>query len=197
MQDYPLPWSFYPQLNEERLTILAKELLQVLDHTYEQLSTPLDNNYTRATCTFGRQWQRIIDMCKSGEFDWLKLTNPAMDITFEIEKIPVRFFTDDPENPKKNGFYRRNDVDQLFEPELKIPVLHRFVVEKPEFEGEGAKVHFIGINAMEETVSKWTYGEGRVTVLHSVDDTPPTPVEIELDPISASVPEKDKEQNSE
>ena len=194
MPNHPLPWEFHPQLSQDRLTIIAEELLQVLDRTYEQLSTPLDNNYTRATCTFGRQWQRLIDICQSGEYEWLQLTNPAMDITFNIENIPVRFFTDDPENPKKNGFYRRNDVDQLFEPELTSPVLHRFVVEKPEFEGEGAKVHFIGFNALEDVVSKWTYGEGRITVLHSTDDTPPTPVPIELDPISASVPDQDNKE---
>ena len=62
-----------------------------------------------------------------------------MDITFEIEGIPVRFFADDPENPKKPGFFRRNSVDQLFTPIDSIPTIWRFVVEKPEFEGEGGK----------------------------------------------------------
>ncbi|WP_246545122.1 ImmA/IrrE family metallo-endopeptidase [Photorhabdus hainanensis] len=83
----------------------------MLDHTYEQLSTPLDDNYTRGTCTFGRQRQCLIQLCMKGTYDWLKLTNPGMDTTIEIETIPLRFFTDDPENPKKSGFFRRNSVD--------------------------------------------------------------------------------------
>ena len=108
MSKQPLPWDFHPQLTEERLTIIAKELLRVLNDTYAQLSTSLDNNYTRSTCTFGRQWQLLIDLCLSGQYDWLHLTNAGLDITFTIDTIPVRFFTDDPANPKKDGFYRRN-----------------------------------------------------------------------------------------
>lgn len=196
MSKKPLPWDFHPQLTEERLTIIAKELLQVLNDTYAQLSTTLDNNYTRSTCTFGRQWQLLIDLCLSGQYDWLHLTNAGLDITFTIDTIPVRFFTDDPANPKKDGFYRRNPADQLFAPEVNIPVLHRFVVEKPEFEGEGAKVHFISYNALDEEVSKWTYNDEPTTaLLHSTDDTPPESVRIELDDIRPSRPEKEEKES--
>lgn len=191
MHIHRVPWEFYPQLSHERLTVIAEELLQVLDRTYEQLSSPFDDNYTRGTCTFGRQRQMLIALCLSGKHNWLQLTHPGMDVTFNIEAIPVRFFADDPENPKKPGFFRRNVVDQLFEPELTTPTLHRFVVEKPEFEGEGARVHFIGTNALDEIVSKWTYGESRISVPQLEAQTPPIPVAIELDPIKAFRPEKE------
>ena len=194
MQTHRVPWDFYPQLSHDRLTVIAEELLQVLDRTYEQLSSPYDDNYTRGTCTFGRQRQMLIALCLSGRYSWLQLTHPGMDVTFNIDNIPVRFFADDPENPKKPGFFRRNIVDQLFEPQLTTPTLHRFVVEKPEFEGEGARVHFIGTNALDEIVSKWTYGEGRVSVLQFSDETLPITVAIELDPIKAL--RREKEGNS-
>lgn len=194
MQTHRVPWDFYPQLSHDRLTVIAEELLQVLDRTYEQLSSPYDDNYTRGTCTFGRQRQMLIALCLSGRYSWLQLTHPGMDVTFNIDNIPVRFFADDPENPKKPGFFRRNVVDQLFEPQLTTPTLHRFVVEKPEFEGEGARVHFIGTNALDEIVSKWTYGEGRVSVLQYSDETLPITVAIELDPIKAL--RREKEGNS-
>lgn len=193
MTMHRLPWECTPQLNEERLTIIAKELLKVLDQTFELLTTSLDDNYTRGTCTFGRQKNRIIEVCMEGGYDWLKLTNPGMDITFEIEGIPVRFFADDPEKPKKPGFFRRNSVDQLFAPELSTPTVWRFVVEKPEFEGEGARVHFVGYNQLEEILSLWTYGDDRTAVLHSTDDVPPTPVSIELDDIIPAASEKSKD----
>ncbi|GAA2875652.1 hypothetical protein GCM10010454_34770 [Microbacterium arabinogalactanolyticum] len=133
-----------------------------------------------------------------GGYSWLKLTNPGMDVTFEIEGVPIRFFADDPVNPKKPGFFRRNQVDQLFAPVDTIPTVWRFVVEKPEFEGEGARIHFVGFNQLEEVLSLWTYGDERTTVLHSTDDTPPKPVSIELDDISPSVPDKsaDKKLNN-
>lgn len=194
MAKHLYPWEFAPQLNEERLTIMAKELLKVLDQTFELLTTSLDDNYTRGTCTFGRQKNRIIEICMSGEFEWLKLTNPGMDVTFEIEGIPVRFFADDPENPKKPGFFRRNSVDQLFAPESSTPTVWRFVVEKPEFEGEGARVHFVGYNQLEEILSLWTYGDERAAVLHSTDDVPPMPVAIELDDIVPAGAEKTQDE---
>lgn len=199
MSNQPLPWEFTPQLSEDRLTIVAKELLKVLDQTFELLTTTLDDNYTRGTCTFGRQKNRIIELCMEGGHSWLKLTNPGMDVTFEIEGIPVRFFADDPTNPKKPGFFRRNRVDQLFAPVETTPTVWRFVVEKPEFEGEGARIHFVGYNQSEEILSLWTYGDERATVLHSTDSTPPKPVTIELDEISPSVSDKsaDKKRNNE
>ncbi|MFS7293425.1 hypothetical protein AB6864_24485 [Serratia proteamaculans] len=198
MPTHRLPWEFTPQLSEDRLTIVSKELLKVLDQTFELLTTSLDDNYTRGTCTFGRQKNRVIELCMEGGYNWLKLTNPGMDVTFEIEGIPIRFFADDPENPKKPGFFRRNSVDQLFAPVDTTPTVWRFVVEKPEFEGEGARIHFVGYNQLEEILSLWTYGNDRTTVLHSTDDTPPKPVTIELDDISPSVPDKsaDKKLNN-
>ncbi len=71
MAEYKAPWEFYPELTEERLSIIAEELLRVLAHTSEQLSTPLDDNYTKGTCTFGRQRQLLIKLCMSDKYDWL------------------------------------------------------------------------------------------------------------------------------
>ncbi len=190
------PWFFSADLNEERLTIIAEELLKVLDNTYIQLSTSLDDNYTRGTCTFGRQRQRLIQLCMSAKYDWLRLSHAGMDITFSIGNVPVRFFADDPHHPHKAGFYKRNQVDQLWQPELSAPTMYRFVIEKPEFEGEGARVYFIGYNALNEMVSKWTYGDERVTVLHSEDNLPPLSVPIHLDPISALSADKEKRSSS-
>ncbi|WP_072067910.1 hypothetical protein [Pluralibacter gergoviae] len=196
MQNYPLPWTFHPQLTEERLSIIAEILLKVQEDTHDLLSSIDDDNYSRATCTFARQKNRIKRLCLSKKHSWLGLVNPHNDYTITIGGIPIRSFTDDPTNPQRANFFRRNSVDQLFAPEDTVPTIWRFVVEKPEFEGEGGRVHFAGYNALEEVLSLWTYGEERVTVLHSTDDTPPAPVKIELDDISASVPEKEKKSDN-
>ncbi|BDY51391.1 TPA: hypothetical protein LAN07_004889 [Escherichia coli] len=196
MQNHPFPWEFFPELTEERLTIIAEELLRIQDITHELLSSPYDDNYTRGGCTFGRQRQALLQMCVRKTYDWLRLLNPGMDLTFSIGNVPIRFFTDDADNPKKRGFFKRNDADRLFESEETTPTMHRFVVEKPEFEGEGGRVIFNGYNVFGEIVSTWTYGADRVVMLNSVDDVPPAPVPIELEPISASKTEKEKKQNS-
>lgn len=191
------PSHFHPQLKAERLSVIAEGLLKVLDDTYEQLSTSLDDNYTRGTCTFGRQRQYLIKLCTADVYEWLRLTHAGMDVTFEIDGIPVRFFADNPENPKKAGFFRRNTVDQLWAPEVTTPTMWRFVVEKPEFEGEGARVHFVGYSPLEEVLCLWTYGEERTAVLHVVGENPPQAAEIELGPISAVKPDEDKQSNNE
>lgn len=178
----PLPWTFCPQIKAPYLELIARELLNVFYDTQAQLSTQDDDNYTRGACTFGRQKNRIIRLCMSGRYAWLKLTNPNMDVTFEIHGVPVRMFTDDPENPKKPNFFRHNAVDNLFAPESGAPVLHRFVLEKPELEDEEARVHFVGYNAFDEPVSLWTYRES-VTVLHEVGAGEPHTVDITLDDI--------------
>ncbi|AGG31081.1 hypothetical protein ABM011_15690 [Morganella morganii] len=197
MQNYSVPWEFHPQLTAERLSVIAEILLKVQEDTHDLLSSIDDDNYSRATCTFARQKNRIKRLCLSKKYSWLGLINPNNDYTITIGGIPIRSFTDDPTNPQRANFFRRNCVDQLFAPEDTIPTIWRFVAEKPEFEGEGGRVHFAGYNVLGEVLSLWTYGEERVAVLHSTDDTPPKPVKIELDDISASVPEKEKKSDNE
>lgn len=191
----PKPWVFSPQLKQAYLEVIAQELLDVFYDTQVQLSTVDDDNYTRGTCTFGRQKNRIIRLCMSGQHPWLKLTNPNMDVTFEIDGIPVRLFADDPENPKKPHFFRHNAVDWLFETEVGAPVLHRFVLEKPELADEEARIHFVGYDAQDEPVSLWTYRES-VMVPHKAGMGEPQMVDITLDDIDVaqqhrSAPEQD------
>ncbi|MFD0706600.1 hypothetical protein [Photorhabdus akhurstii] len=42
-------------------------------------------------------------------------------------------------------------------------------------------------------LSQWTYDNSKISVLHSTDNTPPSAVTIELDPISAAAPDKSRE----
>ena len=106
------PSDFYPELTDSRLRVIGTALLDVLYDTELELDTPSDDGYTRGTTTFGRQRNAIIQLCQSGKYEWLKLTNAGMDVTFEIGGIPCRFFADDPQNPKKPGFFRRNDSEK-------------------------------------------------------------------------------------
>lgn len=56
-------------LTEFGLSIIAEALLKVQEDTHELLSSSLDDNYTRATCTFGRQKNRIVKLCMSKKYD--------------------------------------------------------------------------------------------------------------------------------
>lgn len=186
------PTDFNPELSDARLRVVSEALLDVLYETELELDTPLDDGYTRGTTTFGRQRNALIQLCQSDLHAWLKLTNSAMDVTFEIGGVPCRFFADDPSKPSKPGFYRRNDSDQLFKAELESPVLFRFVVAKAQSKEEEADVYFIGYDANQQEVFRWQYSQS-TPVLASTDDSFPN--EIPLSPATAKVRKDESDQD--
>ena len=183
------PSTFHPELQDSRLRLIASALLDILYDTELELAGPFDDGYTRGTATFGRQRQCLIALCQSTKYPWLKLTNAAMDVTFEIGGVPCRFFADDPANPKKPGFYRRNDADKLFPLEGGKPEMFRFVVAKPLKPEEEADVYFIGYDANLEEVFRWQYSTS-TPVIASVDDVQPQ--EVSLPAARAQLPKDEK-----
>lgn len=166
----PQPWEFSPQLTESRLSLIAKALLDVYDDVQRDLSTDLDNDYTRGTTTFGRQKNKVIQLYQSGDHNWLDLRNTSNDLVFTIGGIPFRFFRDDHEKPKKRGFWRRNEQDNLFPSDQNEPVYWRFIVEKPLTDEAEAAVYVVGANSNQEMVCEWRYDEF-VRVLTTTDES--------------------------
>lgn len=191
------PWQSRPDLTEIRLRIIAEGLLNVRHDTYAELATPLDDNYSRACATFGRQRQYLLQLALSKRYDWLGLASPAMDLTINIGTTPIRFFTDDHANPKKRGYFRRNEVDQLFSTDDNEPVIFRFVVEPALTSEDEDQVFLLGHNAHQELVVEWQY-RPVATILHAVDSSEPKTVvqaEAEIGLKSASDHQDDKAAN--
>ena len=186
------PHAFNSALAESRLRVVAEALLEVLYDTELELASPLDDGYTRGTTTFGRQRNALIQLCTNGQYQWLKLTHAAMDVTFEIDGVPCRFFSDDPAKPRKPGFFRRNDCDQLFEIEIGAPQLFRFIVSKPQHADEEAEVFFIGYDANQNEAFRWQYSRSTPT-LSSVDNSRPTEVPLPS-PVAKLRPKKSEQE---
>ena len=184
------PWHFLPEYTEERLSIIAAALLDVYHDTEQELSTSLDDNYTRGATTFGRQRNKLISMCMSGEYPWLELVNAAFDLECKIGGMPFRFFSDDPDSPSKPGFWKSTGT--LFPLNNNDPAHLRFVLEKPIDQASEAEVHFIGFNAVMEEVFRWRY-QNDVSVVRAVDDQ--RPKAVTLAPASVQ-PRKSEEENS-
>ena len=175
----PRPTDFRPALTDARLRVVAEALLDVFFDTELEMATPLDDGYTRGCATFGRQRNALIHLCTNGEHEWLKLTNAAMDVTFEIGGVPCRFFADDPLQPRKRGFFRRNACDQLFADSLGEPALFRFIVAKPATPDEDVEVFFIGYDEGDNEVFRWQHS--RSAPVNSSDDAD-VPAEVALEP---------------
>ena len=189
------PHEFNPALTDSRLRFVAEALLEVLYETELELAGPLDDGYTRGTTTFGRQRNALIQLCNAGRHLWLKLTHAGMDVTFEIDGVPCRFFSDDPTKPRKPGFFRRNDCDQLFETEANAPLLFRFIVAKPQHSEEEAEVFFVGYDVNQIESFRWQFSRSTPS-LSSVDHQRPT--EVSLPSPTASVrPKTSQKQPSE
>ncbi|WP_136066375.1 hypothetical protein [Modicisalibacter radicis] len=168
------PSDFFSELSEKRLATVAELLLDVRFNTMQEMNSPHDDSYTRECTVFGRTRNALVELCQSDKHDWLKLASPGMDVTFRIGNVPCRFFRDDPESPEKRGFFRRNQVDDLFSEEDSEPVMWRFVIEKAMTEEDEDRAFFIGHNVYQEKVCQWSYGPSG-PILHSVDnEIPPT-----------------------
>lgn len=178
------PQSFYPDLTDDRLRVVATTLLEVRSSTFRLLDTDIDCNYVKESAAFGRSRNQLIRLCSSRTYDWMRLLHAGMDITFSIGNVPCRFFRDDADSPEKHGFFRRNDADDLFSNDATHPVIWRFVVEKALTEDDEDRVLFAGYNVYQEKVAEWQYRDSAPT-LHAVDDlTPPSTllpkVDVEL-----------------
>lgn len=171
------PSAFYPELSDERLRVIAVKLLDIRYSTFREMNSPFDDNYTRETAVFGRSKNMLIELAMGRQYSWISLKHAAMDVTFNIGQVPCRFFRDDPNNPEKSGFFKRNAVDDLFALDEQHPVMWRFVVEKALTEDDEDRVFFVGYNVYQEKVSEWIYKASAPT-LHAIDQEIPTAAEI-------------------
>lgn len=181
------PITFYPELSDDRLRVIAVKLLDIRYSTFREMNSPFDDNYTRETAVFGRSKNMLIELALSSQYGWMSLKHAAMDVTFNIGQVPCRFFRDDPNSPEKAGFFKRNAVDDLFAIDEQHPVMWRFVVEKALAEDDEDRVFFIGYNIYQEKVSEWMY-RGSTPTLHTVDQE--VPVAAEIPPATVDVREE-------
>ena len=181
------PTTFYPELSDDRLRVIAVKLLDVRYSTFREMNSPFDDNYTRETAVFGRSRNMLIELALGSQYSWMSLKHAAMDVTFNIGQVPCRFFRDDPNSPEKAGFFKRNAVDDLFAIDEQHPVMWRFVVDKALTEDDEDRVFFIGYNVYQEKVCEWMY-RGSTPTLHTVDQE--IPVAAEIPPATVDVREE-------
>jgi len=190
------PSHYYAELAEDRLQLIANRLLDVRYNTIAVLQSEYDTNYVRECAVFGRQHEMLIQLWASKEYAWLDMKHAGMDLTFYIGSVPCRFFTDDPKYPQKHGFFRRNQVDQLFAPDDTQPVMWRFVIERAMTDDDEDSVYLIGYNVFEEKICEWRHRRG-TGVLHSVDAITPPSVDLPDAEISVRVPDDKPDESAE
>lgn len=147
--NYESPFELCPDLKEEYLEELSKEILHVVELTMLSHNTAYDDNYTVETSIYGRTRQLFLQLGMDASRPWIKVKSKTMDYVASICNIPVRVFKDDPISPRKKKIFFKNDCEQnqlslLFEEqdsELASQLIWRLFIQAPAtFVEEGGEL---------------------------------------------------------
>jgi hypothetical protein len=127
------PTEKYPQLTDERLSLIAQALRDVRDETlamYDPLGG--DNGWSHGCRAYVRSMFRIRQLER--EYQWLGIISeePRLRFTFAIEGIPIRFYRGSPDDPPGNYLvttYGELQQRQLFEGLRPLDRILRLAVE--------------------------------------------------------------------
>lgn len=187
MESLTTPQRVSADLSDERLSIVAELMLNVLSKALSVTSTEYDCAYSRGALSWAWIKNALLALVRSGEHKWLTLRHAGNDLVIGIGSHAVRFFIDDHANPRKPRVLNPTDGEAF---QLKIdfgadkdtsPVLWRFIVERALTEDDENRVFFVGYDAIGEVVSKWQFTES-VRAFHATDAL--IPEAARLDPIS-------------
>jgi hypothetical protein len=170
----PPPAAFKPQLTADRLSIVARWMLEELYATEDDLSRDTDNGYTRGCTTFGRQRCRIISEARSGK------SAEANDIVFTIGGIPCRFSNDDAESPSKDAVLTANRFQSEFVEFAADtePARFCFVIDRGHGPDAEAKVEFLGFTPTNQLACRWVSDSVRLLRSTDGENALPEPVQV-------------------
>lgn len=191
------PSEISVSLSSDRLSVISRRILDVLDDALRTASTDLDCSYSRGTLSWARIKNALLQMAKSAEHSWLTVKHSGNDLVLGIGQESVRFFLDDHEQPKKLRVLNPTNAEakqiQLFEDDAHSEFLWRFIIEKAVTDDEDHQVYFVGYEAHSERdgnlVAEWRYNDDGVRTLAAVDSY--IPAATELEPIKLSPIDED------
>lgn len=146
---YDSPFELCPELEEEYLEDLSKEILRVVELTMQSHNTSYDDRYTIETSIYGRTRQLFLQLGRDESRPWITVKSKTMDYVPSICNIPIRVFKDDPINPRKKKIFFRNNCEQnqlclLFEEqdcEYASQLTWRLFIQAPAtFDDEGGEL---------------------------------------------------------
>lgn len=174
----PHPSHYHAALSSERLAYVSRLLLTELAATERQMSSEVDDGYTRGCPTFGRQKNRIKLEATSGKAEWLTIVNPNNDLVFAIGSIPCRFSNDNPDSPSKDAVMVANRHQRSFFEDFErgVPKRFCFVVDRGASEHEDARVVFLGYD--ENNVLRCRWNSDSVRTLQVVEPIVPEAAQL-------------------
>lgn len=172
------PCAFAPCLTDERLTVIARLLLDTRHEALLATDEELDDGYTKGARSWAWCKRALIQLHESGAHGWLSLPHNANDLVIGIGDQQARFFKDNAEHPRKHHARYPTEAERrcrdLFEYTNTAVQLWRFYIEPAELEGDDDRVVFAGTNEDHEIVAEWIYRDtGSVRTLYAVSNEIP------------------------
>ena len=153
------PWLLAPQLQKERLQIIANLLIQVRGEVIERHEPEIgDTRLSLGMRAYECCRTRIIRMDIEGNFPWLSVPTPQGRFTFAFDGMPLRFSRNDPKQlpdrkliPSDEGLIQMS----MFADSNEFANLRWFLVIDTPYDLPVEHAYFIGYSESNEIVCKW------------------------------------------
>ncbi|OTG67302.1 hypothetical protein [Acinetobacter silvestris] len=173
MADYPHPSTFDNELTDEKLTYIAKLMLQSFDKSFRDTRDQDDDNYTFGTVFFKRTHNCFLREFRSNLCPFrIQILDKTNKFIFKVGQTPCRFFEE--KNyyyPTKKGAFVLNDQLSLFS-DIGLPYYSNFLLMY-SLDEDGfplATVRFVSYDINENIVSYWEYNSSSFTPSISTND---------------------------
>lgn len=153
------PWDYHPDLNEDRLKVVAAMLVEGRHAALERFDAEAgDNGWTHGCRAFQFCRHRVLLAIDSGDYNWLTAIDRTLQLTFKIGSVPVRIYKGDADEPTdrtmRQSFGELRQLEMLFsEHDEGRDLAYRFAVET-DIDGSVLAVKFVGLRG-ESAVLIW------------------------------------------
>lgn len=193
------PWTSYPQLTEERLSILADIIRQSRRNTLA-LYDPLggDDSWSHGCRAFARCKFALIEASK--KYPWLTVVPEVERLrsTFAIDGIPFRFYRGDAEEPPANYLATTfGEITYLqwafkFDGLAPIDKVQRLAVET-DSQGETTQITWVEVDEVGNVTN--TYLIPPMTAASSVTPAQTAPIDLPAPSVEPLDSEQQQSQN--
>lgn len=177
------PWLLAPQLEKERLQLLASLLVQVRVEVIDRHEPELgDTRLSLGMRAYECCRSRIIFKDDESDWPWLSVLTEQGRFTFAIDGIPVRFSRNDPNClpdrkliPSQEGFEQMS----MFEDESDHSHLRWFLVIDTPYDTPVENAFFIGYSEFNEIVCRWEIPlSDQVPAIGDMAASKPQPIDV-------------------
>lgn len=177
------PWLLAPQLEKERLQLLASLLVQVRGEVIDRHEPELgDTRLSLGMRAYECCRSRIIFKDDEGDWPWLSILTEQGRFTFAIDGVPVRFSRNDPNclpDRKLIPSYEGFEQMSMFEDENDYSHLRWFLVIDTPYDTPVENAFFIGYSKFNEIVCKWEIPlSDQVPAISDLAESKPQPVDV-------------------